>query len=347
MTVEREPGTIIRDRYVLTAPFGEPAEAVAWRAVDMVLRRRVVVVFDPARDEDSEPGGPIPFDTEPPADVPVGDVLDGGHHADGFYRVFRTATDTSPLPDADTDAADAEPADEARMMVPLFGTIDGADATRPIHEPAGAGGYQPPPLDAVPLPVDPTIELPTPGDQRPWGPLVPDSSAVPPAVAEALDRSRPGGGHRPRTGPHRPGPIRHPLPLSVTAVTVAGVLGLSAFLLARPPTSVSTTIGPPPAAADASPATTAPTTVVEETTTTETTVPETTTLPPVTYPRRAPVTAPPETAPPETAPPETAPPLTRRTTTTRSTTTKPTTTTLQQQVNRLGAADGPLNGPAA
>jgi hypothetical protein len=375
-TVQREPGTIIRDRYVLTA-VAEAADAEGgadaapvWRAVDMVLRRPVIVVFDPpaptADDEtrgegegDAGPEGAAAgalgrIDPEPPTGVPVGEILDGGNHLGEFYRVFRTPGDTSPIdPTPFASTGDADP--DVTVVAPLFGAIDGADATRPMGLPA-PGAWPRPPLPAgFDQPVDPTIELPTPGalpwaaalapaEPAPTGATTPAGADLPPPSGPMVHSPYPAPPPPPPPappGPRRAGP--HPVPLSVAAASVLCVLSVGGYLLTRQPSSVATTIGPPPAAAQAAPRETVPTTV-EETTTTETLPETTTTVETTTWARptttRPPVTEPPETEPPTTAP-TTAPTTTRWWTTTTTIATPPgrkTTTTGagQFEVNTVG-----------
>jgi hypothetical protein len=377
-TVQREPGTIIRDRYVLTAVAdaeGGADPAPVWRAVDMVLRRPVIVAFDapaPAADDETKSegegeGGPDGaaagalgrIDPEPPAGVPVGEILDGGNHLGDFYRVFRTPGDTTPIEPAPSGAADDDP--DVTVIAPLFGAIDGADATRPMGLPAAGAWPQPPVPAGGAHPVDPTIELPIPG-APPWAtpataPIAPASPAGTPltaalAAAGPFDPRASGSYPAPPPppppappAPRRAGP--HPVPLSVAAASVVCVLGVGGYLLARQPRSVATTIGPPPAAAQAAPRETVPTTV-EETTTTETLPETTTTVETTTWARpattRPPVTEPPVTEPPPTEPPTTAPSTTTTTWWTRTTRPVPTTTPTwggQFEINTVG--DDPMD----
>jgi hypothetical protein len=324
-TVEREPGTIIRDRYVLTAPIDAPDQEV-WRAVDMVLRRPVVVVIDPAGEDDEAPLG-----AEPPADVPVADLLDGGPVGDGYFRVFRTADDTT-TPEEYAHVRDPlDVAAEARV-VPLFAgsAIDGADATRPVELP----GPTVDPTTELPLPLRAAMEAepePSAEDDEPEvvGFGLEPVAADPPSTRPPRPRPRPTARTTPRAARIRPG--RRPVPLSVTAVSVLSVVGLSSFLLTRATPSVSTTVDESPPAAAALPAPTSTTTTTIETTTS--TEPETTTtLPPTTTTWYRPTTraTTPPTEPPPTEPPTT--PTTEATTTTSRTrptvtVTRPTTTT--------------------
>jgi hypothetical protein len=374
-TVQREPGTIIRDRYVLTAVAeaadaeGGPDPAPVWRAVDMVLRRPVIVVFDPPAPVDERDGteaqaeaetgtGPDGaaagalgrIDPEPPTGVPVGEILDGGNHLGDFYRVFRTPGDTTPIdPTPFASTGDADP--DVTVVAPLFGAIDGADATRPMGLPAPGAWPQPPLAAGFDQPVDPTIELPTPG-APPWAaalaPMAPIEPADTAAALSGAGASSPSGPFDPVAGgaypdpppppppappaPRRSGP--HPVPLSVAAASVLCVLGVGGYLLARQPRSVATTIGPPPAAAQAAPRETVPTTV-EETTTTET-LPETTTTVETTTWARPTTTRPPVTEPPETEPPPTEPPTTTTTIRVRPTIIQPPTTNTRRPTTTWG-----------
>jgi hypothetical protein len=415
--VEREPGTIIRDRYVLTAVTGDGESPTAWRAVDMVLRRPVIMVFDAPGDPDAAdapdvddgpvaPTGPVGADEEPadvpagpaeptgdgdtagdpsptvlsqqpPPGVPVGEILDGGTFDGVFYRVFRTPGDTAPV---DYGAAGPAPLADETKVVPLFGSIDGADATRPMG--LIDSSALPPPPEGLDSPTDPTIELPAsalaaaavaagaapgggaPTDNAggtPWGagPGTMAASAGPEAHSAGrpwltptgeTDRGAPaapgtGASRRAATGATA-NPAR-PLSVSLAAAFALVVVGVGGFLLLRPPPSASNTFGPPPALAEASPVTTATTTTTTvETTTTETTLPETTTwIETTTTWARPRTTAPPETEPPTTEEPTTTAPPTTRSTRPVTTTTKPTPT--RPSTTRLPFGNGLENEMAA